>query len=123
MEQTIRTNMDRVDDLFINTLALNLQSAEQSGRQEVVEKLGELRDILMKLVQESQPPEINFLNQLLSAQYPEGSLALLEENRQRVDAQLLEIMRVVGIDLKQSGRLEVAQRLADIREQAASMVQ
>jgi flagellar basal body-associated protein FliL len=123
MEQTIRTNMDRVDDLFINTLALNLQSAEQSGQQEVVEKLGELRDILMKLVQESQPPEINFLNQLLSAQYPEGSLALLEENRQRVNAQLLEIMRVVGEDLKKSGRLEVAQRLADIREQAASMLQ
>lgn len=123
MEQTIRANMDRIDDLFLNTLALNLQSAEQSGRQDAVEKLGQLRDILMKLVQESQPPEILFINQLLSTQYPEGSMALLQENRQQVDAQLLEIMRVVGEDLQQTGRPEVAQRLAEIREQATTMVE
>ena len=122
MEQALRANLDRVDDLFINTLALNLQTAEQSGRQEDVEKLSQLGDILMKLVQETQPPEIHFINKLLSAEYPEATLALLQENRQQVNVQLLEIMRMVEDDLAQSGRAQVAQRLAEIREQAATMV-
>jgi hypothetical protein len=123
MEKTIRANLDRIDDLFINTLALNLQTAEQSGRQEDVDKLSQIGDILMKLVQESQPPEIHLINKLLSAEYPEGTLALLQENRQQVDVQLLEIMRLVREDLVQSGRAQVAQRLAEIREQATAMVE
>jgi hypothetical protein len=122
MEQALRANLDRVDDLFINTLALNLQTAEQSGRQEDVERLDQLGDILMRLVQETQPPEIHFINELLSAEYPEATLALLQENHQQVTADLLEIMRMLGEDLAQSGRAQVAQRLAEIREQAVSLM-
>ncbi|MGD9315547.1 MAG: CpXC domain-containing protein [Anaerolineae bacterium] len=122
MERSLRANLDRIDDLFINTLAVNLQHAEQAGRQEDVDKLTQLGDILMKLIQESQPPEIAFINQLLSAEYPAGTLALLEENRQQVSVRLIETMRVVEKDLIQSGREQVAQHLAEIREQAATMV-
>jgi hypothetical protein len=122
MEQALRANLDRVDDLFINALALSLQAAEQSGRQADVERLNQIGDILMKLVQETQPPEIRFINKLLSTKYPEATLALLQENHQQVTAELLEIMRMVGEDLAQSGRAPVAQRLAEIREQAATLV-
>ena len=78
--------------------------------------------MLMKLIQESQPPEIAFINQLLGAEYPAGTQALLEENRQQVSARLIETMRVVEKDLAQSGREQVAQRLAAICEQAATVV-
>ena len=118
----IRANLDRVDDLFVNTLAVNLQSAEQSGSQEAVDKLTQLGDILMKLIQESQPPEIAFINQLLSAEYPAGTQALLEENRQQVNARLIETMKVVEKDLTQNGRGQVAQRLAEIRVLAATLI-
>jgi hypothetical protein len=122
MEESLRANLDRVDDLFINILAANLQSAEQSGSQEAVDRLTQLGDILMKLIQESQPPEIAFINQLLGAEYPAGTLALLEENRPQVDVRLIETMRVVEKDLAQNGRGQVAQRLAEIREQAATLL-
>ncbi len=122
MEKSLRANLDRVDDLFINTLAVNLQSAEQSGSQEAVDRLTQIGDILMKLIQESQPPEIAFINQLLGAEYPAGTLALLEENRPQVSVRLLETMRVVEKDLAQNGRGQVAQRLAEIREQAATLM-
>jgi hypothetical protein len=121
MEESLRANLDRIDDLFINTLAVNLQTAEQSGRQEDMDKLTQLGDILMKLIQESQPPEIAFINQLLGAEYPAGTQAVLEENRQQVSVRLIETMKVVEKDLVQSGREQVAHRLAEIREQAATM--
>ena len=122
MEKSLRANLDRIDDLFVNTLAVNLQAAEQAGSQEAVDKLTQLGDFLMKLIQESQPPEIAFINQLLGAEYPVGTQALLEENRHQVNARLVETMRVVEKDLARNGREQVAQRLAQIREQAATMM-
>lgn len=121
LEKTVRANQGRIDDLFMSALAMNIQSAEQSGRSDDVERLAQLSDIIMNLVQESQPPEIQLINRLMSVEYPNGTQMLLDENRQRVNPQLLEIMQLVEEDLIQSGREEVARRLTKIREQAATM--
>ncbi len=123
LEKAIRANLDQIDDPFMNALAVALQTAEQTGRTADVEKLRRVSEIIMELIQESQPPEIQLINQLLTAEYPEGTQLLLDENREQVSVQLLEIMRLVTDDLEQSGREQVAQRLAQIRKQAAVMVE
>jgi len=61
------------------------------------------------------------VNQLLSAEYPNGTLALLQENRQRIGDQLLEVMRLLAEDLGKRGREETAQRMIQIREQASGL--
>lgn len=122
LENAIRAHLNEVDDMFLSVLAMNLQAAVQAGRSEEAERLNQIGDTLMKLIEESQPPEILFINQLLSTEYPEGTQALLVENRQLVNPQLLELMQLVGQDLADNGRHKVAQRLAQIREQAAAMI-
>lgn len=122
MERAVRANIGQIDDLFFNAFAMSLNAAEQAGRSEEAEKLRQLGDILLELVAESQPPQIRLINELLGAEYPDGTEALLKENRQQIDAQLLEVMRLLGEDLTNTGRGEVAQRLAEIRQQAAAMV-
>jgi hypothetical protein len=47
---------------------------------------------------------------------------MLEENRDLVDERLLELMSLIGSDFDQRGRSEVAQRLEQIREQAAALL-
>ena len=123
IEEAIRANLDQTDDLFLNALALNLQAAEQAGRSEEAEQLRKIGDILIKLIQESQPSELQLINALLTAEYPEGTQAVLEENRQQVNAQLLEIMKLVQDDLSQSGQEDAAQHLAQIRQQAVALVE
>jgi hypothetical protein len=123
LEQAVLDNLDRIDELFLRNMALSLQTAEQQGRSDVVEKLEKIGDVLTKLIQESQPPEIQFINELLSAEYPDGTLTLLEENSEQVTPRLLEMMRLVEDSLSQSGRESVAQRLTAIQEQAKAMAQ
>jgi hypothetical protein len=120
-EQAVRGNMAQIDELFLSVLAMNLQAAEQEGRHEDMLRLRQVSQILMELIQESQPPEIQLINQLLGADYPDGTQKLLEENRYRVDRQLLELMRLAEEDLSQNDRQGVAERLAQIREQATGM--
>jgi hypothetical protein len=117
----LRANVDRVDELFLDVLTTALDTARRSGKAERAEKLEQISSALMQLIQESQPPEVQFINQLLSADYPEGTQALLEENRQRVDDRLLELMRLIGDDFDQRGRSEAARRMEQIREQATAI--
>jgi len=117
----IRNNIDQVDNLFMNILMANLQAAEGAGETAAVEQLTKISDAVAAVILESQPPEIQFVNQLLSAEYPNGTLALLQENRQRIGDQLLEVMRLLAEDLGKRGREETAQRMIQIREQASGL--
>lgn len=121
-EKLMRDNLEQVDELFLGVLGTSIQMAERSGRTEEVEKLQQIGEMLTRIILESQPPEIQLINRLLAAEYPDGTQALLEENRPRVDAGLLDIMQLVGEDLSQNGQEEAAQRLAQIREQASTLV-
>jgi hypothetical protein len=122
LEKTVRANLDQIDDLFMNALAMNLQAAEQAGQSADIAKLRRISEIIMELIQESQPPEIRLINRLMTAEYPDGTQAMLDENHEQVNPQLLEIRRLVEEDLQENGRDEVAHRLAQIRGQAATMV-
>lgn len=121
-EEAVRANLAEIDEFFLSVLAANLEAAERSGRTEEVEKLRRVGGAISKIIEESQPPEIQLINQLLGADYPDGTQALLEENRELVGDGLLEIMRLMGEDLSEGGRTELGQRLAQIQEQAASMI-
>lgn len=123
LEQALRANINHIDDLFLSMFAMSVQAAERSGRSEDAEKLNQLGDILMQVITESQPPEIQLVNELLLTEYPEGTQTLLEENQDLINAQFLEIVRMVGEDLTKSGRQEVAQRLAQIQEQVVAMIE
>ena len=121
LEESARAHLGQIDELTLNALALNLRAAQEGGRMDEAQRLQQLGDILVKLIQESQPPEIQFINSLLTTDYPDGTQSLLEENRQQLDERMLELMRLVEDDLTQSGRVELAQRLAEIQKQAASL--
>ncbi len=120
-EEVIRANLDQVNELFLGILGTNLELATQSGRTDMADKLQQIGDLLTQIMLEGQPPEIQFINRLLATEYPDGTRALLEENRQQLNAELLEVMQLVAEDLAETGREETAQRLAQIQEQAAAI--
>jgi hypothetical protein len=122
MEQAIRANLARIDDLFLSVLASNLEAAEREGRSRDMQLLRRVGDTLMKLIRESQPPVIQFINELLEADYPEGTRNLLEQRRDQLDERLLELMSAVSEDLARGGRETAAERLRQIRQQASAML-
>jgi hypothetical protein len=122
LEQAVRANLDRFDPLLLEVLASALDEAEQVGPPERAAKLHQVSDILLQLVQESQPAEIQLINRLLAADYPNGTRALLEQNRDRLDGEFLELMRAIEEDVRQDGRTELSRRLADIQRQVAELI-
>ncbi|MGD8489141.1 MAG: CpXC domain-containing protein [Anaerolineae bacterium] len=122
LEQAVLEHLGQIDDLFMSVLSAQIRAAEQAEDSQSVEKLQEVGNIVLTLIQESQPPELRMINDLMNADYPEGTQALLEELRDLVTPEFVELLSLVGQQLKQTNREQAAERLAQIQEQAAAMV-
>ena len=122
IQAALRASLPRLDQLFMELLAENMRSAERAGNSQRMGKLQEVADTLMQLIEESQPLEIRFINELLTADYPAGTQALLEAKRALVNEELLGLMEMVEQDLAEENRDDLAGRLAQIRQQAAALL-
>ena len=122
VEQAVRDSLPRLDQFTMELLAERMHAAEQAGDRQRMEQLQRVADALMPVIEESQPQEIRFINELLSTDYPAGTGALLEERRALVSEELLGLMELVEKDLAEENRAELASRLAQIRQQAAGFL-
>lgn len=118
----VRKHSDSIDDTLMTVLSLNLQEAERVGATAAVARLQVIWRAIMEMIEENMPPEIRFINRLLEAEFPQGTQALLEGNREQVTSVLLDAMATIADDLEQQGQAAVAKRLRDIRGQAVLMV-
>ena len=121
-EAVVREHLGKIDDAFFAVLSANIAQAEEKGQKKIADDLRQVGDLVLELLQESAPPEIRFINQLMQAEYPKGTKKVLEKNATQVTAELIEVMDVMAENLKRGGHNEAAQRLSDIRAQAVAMV-
>ena len=120
--QALRDRQREIDSLFLALLGSALRSAEQSGKAEEAQQLRKVNEAAMQILQDSLPPELRLVNNLLSTDYPEGTRKMLEERRQEWNADFLEMLSALAADVEAQGRPEAAQRLKDIRVQAEQLL-
>ena len=121
-EAVVRERLEKIDGTFFAVLSANIAQVEEKGQKEIANDLRQVEDLILGLLQESAPPEIRLINQLMQAEYPEGSKKVLEKNATQVTAELIKVMDFMVENLRRGGHSEAAQRLNDIRAQAATMV-
>ena len=121
-EQAIRAHLNEIDDLFLAVLEANIRSAEVNGEGAIAEELRGLMKLIFSILEETVPPQIRFINQLLRAEYPHGTQKILNENASQINGELLDLMAALGEDLEVSGREELGRRLSEIRQQAEAML-
>jgi hypothetical protein len=121
----VREHADEIDDTFMRVLSLNLQDAQRKGSREAVQLLAMVYEEVMRMIQEGMPPEMQFVNALLQASYPDETRALLQENKGMVTSEVLGVMDRMAADIEGRGgdeSAETAKRLRDIRSQAMLVV-
>jgi hypothetical protein len=121
-EATVREHLGEIDDTFFAILSANIAQAEEMGQKKIANDLRQVGDLILGLLQESAPPEIKLINQLMQAEHPKGTKKILEENATHITPELIKVMDFMVEDLKRSEHSEAAQHLSDIRTQAATMV-
>jgi hypothetical protein len=121
----VRQRLDQVDEVFMQVLSANMQEAERKGNRELMSRLGMVYEEIMSLYEQSLPPEIQLLNELLEADYPEETRAMLKENREKITPEIIDLMAQMADEM--AGRegedaANTVKRLRDIRSQAMLMI-
>ena len=121
-ETLARRLLPELDEVFLNVLATNLEEARASGNVQIVEALQSIWDLILRLTEESMPPEVRFLNRLVAAEEETEVERLLQENRDLVTERLIQFMEETEASIREQGALETAERLASVLEKARGMV-
>jgi hypothetical protein len=105
-----------IDDTFMAVLNANMEAATKAKRRDVYEALQRINDAIMKMVQESAPPEIRLVNELLQIETEEVAVTALKSRMKEVNLQqLVEAMTYIVESLRQSGQPAAAERLEKLR--------
>ena len=121
-EALARRRSQELDQAFLNVLAANLEEARAAGNAEAVASLQAIWDMLLRMMEESLPPEVQFLNRLMAAEDDAEIEELLQDGREFVTERLIQLMEDAEARIREEGDLETADRLALVLGKARGMV-
>jgi hypothetical protein len=86
----IQQNAPQIDEFFLQALQQALEEARNSGDLEKINKLNQIEDLIRQASE--QPPEIEFLEELLEAPDEETRQQLLESNQEKITPELFQML-------------------------------
>lgn len=111
-----------IDENFLALLAAQIQKAEESGATGAARRMREIYEQALDLLQESLPPELRLLNDLLAAPDDATVRTLLRENRELLTPEFLDSLQPLEDEMRSAGRTEIADRIKSVRGQVALMI-
>jgi hypothetical protein len=74
----VHEHIDEIDDTFMSVLAANMQRAEKENNDALLERFEMIYDEIMSMIEAGLPPEVQLINEILRAPYPDGTRELLQ---------------------------------------------
>lgn len=121
-DTAVKTNMQRIDDVFMYVLSAEISHAEQSHDDARLQALTEIHSLIIERIENQAPPEIRLINQLLQTEDAMQQAALLDNNQDLLSTELLQVMDLLSEQLEQSGRTELSARLRTVKAEVTKRV-
>jgi hypothetical protein len=120
-EALARTRFEDLDQTFMNVLTANLEEAGASGDEGAATALRAIWGLVMSLMEETLPPELQLFNRLMTAEDEAEVETLLQENRDLLTDRLVDFMEEAEAGLQEQDRPETAERLALVLDKARGL--
>jgi Mg2+ and Co2+ transporter CorA len=108
--------------LFLAVLQANIQAAEQQQNIELTARLKLVLERVLSILRESAPPQIRFINKVMSAETDEAAQELIAAEGAQFGGELLALMDAIAEDLEASDQPQTAARLRALRGAGAGAV-
>lgn len=118
-EEVILANLPLVDYTFMQVLSANIQDAERRGDTVIGERLRAVYNQVVTILQAGMPPELQFINEVLSVGSDDDARDLIARRLAEFDGQLLEAIEAVEGQLLEQNDPALTDRLALLRHEAA----
>lgn len=121
IEKATRDFLPEINDFFIEALKEELQIARQKGYLDRVNKMQKIVAVLQAA--SAPPPEVQLIEQLLSAPDDEGVRQVLQQNESKVTPEFLQLLNSVAEQSHTEGQNpEIIQRLRQVYRLAMRFV-
>jgi hypothetical protein len=122
-ETLARQRFTELDRAFLSVLASSLDEAEAESNTEAVESLRAIWNLVLRLMEETLPPEIRLLNQLMRAEDETEIEDLLQENRALITEELVRLIEEAESNAREEEAPEAStERLALVVRKAKEML-
>jgi hypothetical protein len=118
LDAAIMERIELLDDTFLAVLSANIQAAEQAKDVNTGARLKLIFDKVVSIMQESAPPAIKYINELMQQPDLDAARASLQSRAQEFGPELVQWMDMLSQDLAQRGNDAALTRLAQLREVA-----
>src|SRR6185503_20032303 len=99
LDAAIRSRLELLDDTFMAVLSANIQNAEQNKDVATAARRKTIFDKVVSILQESTPPVIQFINELMQEQEFDAARNKLAGRVQEFGPDLVEWMDMLQEDL------------------------
>ncbi len=113
--QALAENAQKIDDAFMAVLVARMNEAEQQNDLPLFQALNEIHSLIYAQMEQTMPPHIQLLNELVGADSPEEQAALLNENEQLVSDELIQLIDQVMDQAGGQGQEELNGRLQSVK--------
>jgi hypothetical protein len=84
-------------------LSAMIAQAQQQGQQEQIQALQSIHDLILAEAEKQVPPQIRFINRLVRAGSEEAQRRLLDENRNQITPELVQLLDALGRQIAGDG--------------------
>ncbi len=118
-QEVIEANLALIDVTFMQVLSANVQEAERRGDARMGERLKAIYNLVVTMLQANMPPELQFINEVLSAHSPDAARDLITRRIHEFDGELLGAIDAVEDQVADQNDPAMLERLSLLREAAA----
>ncbi len=122
LEAAITQNLQYFNDDFMAVLGQNLAAANEQGNTMLADKLRTVGETLMRIVQQGMPPEIQFVNELLSQESDDEAHMVIRRRIGEFPPEMPDIMEQIAESLDAQGQSAQAAKLRSYKEVAAKEI-
>jgi hypothetical protein len=122
IDRAIQEMLPYMDETFLSVLTMSIQQAEQSNDLLNGARLRSAYEKVIQQMRASAPPEVQFINALLSEEDPLEARLMLTERAAEFGQPLLDYLDAFIQTMSQRDAGELVQQLQDLRAAAASII-
>lgn len=115
----IEANLPLIDVTFMQVLSANIQEAERRGDARMGDRLKAIYNVIVGALQANMPPELQFINEVLSAHSPDAAKELIAQRIHEFDGELLGAIDAVEDQIAEQNDPALLERLNLLRQEAA----
>ncbi len=124
VESAVMQNANRIDEAFMHVLSARMAHAQQTGNKDQIASMQRIEQFILSLAQTDVPPELDLLNELVSAPSADVRAQIMQANEDMMTEDLLDLIQALRGQAESANQMDLSDRLDEIgREVAAGLPQ